>query len=255
MITNVSLICVYNKKSVYNDILIESLKKQTIKCELIGIDNSNGRFSSAAAALNYGVTLSHGNLLIFVHQDIEFTTEHSLEELIKRLSVLERGDVAGVAGEIVLDGKRVCCTSITFGKHRMSYKAIPINETREVESLDECLFAMLRETWEDNKLNESVCNGWHFYAVEACYHARKHNHHVYVVKSSLNHLSASGTLDNGYYSTLSALCEHYKNSFPYIVSTTTYIRTAAYKKDIAIMRLKRSVKKCIASKGRIGKKK
>lgn len=50
----ISIVCVYNNQDILNDWLLKSLKNQTIKFELIKIDNTRNTFKSAEEALNYG---------------------------------------------------------------------------------------------------------------------------------------------------------------------------------------------------------
>ena len=49
-----SIICVYNNRDILEKYLLNSLKVQSIEYELILIDNTSGKFNSAAKALNYG---------------------------------------------------------------------------------------------------------------------------------------------------------------------------------------------------------
>ena len=55
----VSLVCVYNKKDMF-DQMVASAQNQTAGFEVIGIANTDHRFSSAASALNWGGAASQG---------------------------------------------------------------------------------------------------------------------------------------------------------------------------------------------------
>ena len=55
----VSLVCVYNSKNMF-DQMVASAQDQTVGFEVIGVDNTNRRFSSAASALNWGGAASQG---------------------------------------------------------------------------------------------------------------------------------------------------------------------------------------------------
>ena len=76
----ISIICVYNNKEILEKYLLESLKTQNEEYELILIDNRENKFNSAASALNYGGKKSKGEILIFVHQDVEFY-ENNLKDI------------------------------------------------------------------------------------------------------------------------------------------------------------------------------
>lgn len=49
----ISLVCCYNNLQQYKD-MQKSLENQTVEYELIGIDNREGKYKSAASALNVG---------------------------------------------------------------------------------------------------------------------------------------------------------------------------------------------------------
>lgn len=67
----VSIIIVYTDDNLLRECLLYC-KQQTFKdeIELITLDNRESRFPSAAQALNYGAENSHGDVLIFLHQDL-----------------------------------------------------------------------------------------------------------------------------------------------------------------------------------------
>ena len=44
----VSVICVYNKTDVFKNLLQKSLKRQFLQAELIAVDNTKQKYSSAA---------------------------------------------------------------------------------------------------------------------------------------------------------------------------------------------------------------
>ena len=49
-----SIVVIYNDKEVFENVLLKSLKSQSVKYELIAINNTEGKYTSAAKALNYG---------------------------------------------------------------------------------------------------------------------------------------------------------------------------------------------------------
>jgi hypothetical protein len=66
-----SVICVSNDEKVPKTCLLAGLSKQTTAYEFINVENRDGRFSSAAKALNRGGKDAKGKYLTFVHQDTE----------------------------------------------------------------------------------------------------------------------------------------------------------------------------------------
>ena len=95
----ISIVCVYNNKEILESYLLESVKNQTAKFEFIGIDNTKEQFKSAAKALNYGGRQAKGKYLMFVHQDVDLSTNTWLEEVVKILDEIPNLGIAGVAGK------------------------------------------------------------------------------------------------------------------------------------------------------------
>ncbi|MDD6225493.1 MAG: glycosyltransferase, partial [bacterium] len=77
----ISLITVYNNMPLLDDMLKTAEQQKNVEIDYIMIDNRNGRFSSAAAALNYGIKQSKGEVVVFLHQDIEFLEPDVLEKV------------------------------------------------------------------------------------------------------------------------------------------------------------------------------
>lgn len=48
-----------------------------------------------------------------------------------------------------------------------------LKEKTEVESLDECCFAMTKKIYNKVRFDEETCSHWHLYAVDFCYEARR----------------------------------------------------------------------------------
>ena len=69
---DISIICVYNKTDIYENVLKKSLQLQSLQAEIIAVDNTNQEYSSAAKALNYGASCASGKVFVFAHQDVSF---------------------------------------------------------------------------------------------------------------------------------------------------------------------------------------
>lgn len=223
----ISIICCYNSEEKLK-YLTDSLAYQDISYEPVLVDNSQNRFSCAAEALNYGAAAAQGDLLFFVHQDIRFKTKDSLRSLAEKSSVLKIHDIVGCAGAVLENGRKKTITNMTYSPAEKHYPGTFGEELLEAESLDECLFIMKKETWEQHPFDEKVCDHWHFYAVEQCLYNRLKGGRVYVLDSEINHLSETGTLDRTYFRALVRLLRHYRGKYPYIVATTGYWTTGSY---------------------------
>ena len=75
-----SIICVYNNKQVLDAWLLRSLSNQTREFELILLDNTQKKYTSATEALNSGGKSAKNDYLLFVHQDIDFLVDTWLEK-------------------------------------------------------------------------------------------------------------------------------------------------------------------------------
>ena len=94
---SVSIVCVYNNLAVRQQCLdrsIQALSSEASDVEYLPIENVNGTYPSAGAALNQGVTLAKNEVVIFVHQDVFL---HSLTALKRAAGQMQEGGF-GVLG-------------------------------------------------------------------------------------------------------------------------------------------------------------
>ena len=77
---SVSIICVFNDPEVRRGCLDRSIAEHRDEAavEYLPIDNVDGSFATAGAALNHGASLASHDYLVFVHQDVYL---HSLAAL------------------------------------------------------------------------------------------------------------------------------------------------------------------------------
>jgi len=95
----ISVVCVYNNKTILEDCLLKSLHVQTTEYELILVDNTEGRFKSASKALNFGAGNAKGKYVMFVHQDIDLCSNSWFNDIEKMLDSITNLGIAGVAGK------------------------------------------------------------------------------------------------------------------------------------------------------------
>lgn len=221
----ISVICVYNDKNSFETQLCASLKIQNVEYELVALDNTNNRFKSAAAALNYGSSIATGNVFIYAHQDIFLKGENELRRFADAIENVPNGTVVGTQG--VKEPSRLYYSNITAGNTYIS----DINREFEdgyyqVSCVDEGFFGMKKETWTLLNFNETLCDNWHLYCVEMCLHTRKLGNKVYVYPIQLHHFSM-GTISLDYMRNLKQLCKFYRKDFKYIWTTCYKVRTNA----------------------------
>lgn len=101
-----TIVCCYNQKSIFNE-MIRSLNEQSEKVKIIGINNSDGRFSSCSAAFNSVMDQIHTKYVIFSHQDIIYNTDDSLSRIIDYFGKIDLYDIVGVVGRSSLTKERI----------------------------------------------------------------------------------------------------------------------------------------------------
>lgn len=211
----VSVICCYNNEKVYKELLLASLQLQNINYELIAISNQNGEFKSAASALNYGASRAKSKVLVFCHQDVELLEEDALDRIRKECLDCNAGDIIGIAGNKSRD-KKIISNILQEKKEKSIFKHF--TDKVEVETVDECLFAMKKKTWKNIKFDEKTFSGWHLYAVDVCLNTKRKGGKAFVIDVRAYHHSP-GKVDDSYWRDFKKLIKKYKNDFDYITTT------------------------------------
>lgn len=190
--THVAIVCVANDSAVREHCLDRSIaehRHEAPATEYIPVDNSQGAFASAGAALNHGVSLAHNEVVVFVHQDVYLHSLAALEEAAGMLADHPEIGVHGSVG-ITADGRIV-------GRMRDRVVLIgePAAEPVDVDSLDEVLFMVPREELLREPLSASPDLAWHAYAVEYGLRMRAQGRRVTAGDIPLTHNSMSVNLD------------------------------------------------------------
>lgn len=216
-----SIVCVYNDESVMKEFLLEGLKKQKPCYELITLDNRSKTFSSAAAALNHGGRQASGEYIIFVHQDVMLLQPDWLERAEALLRGLKDMGVSGVAGMIKAKAPSVMRigtvpvdSGIWFVCHgpdkEPSLCKKDIDVPVQVQTLDEQLLLVPRETFEKLEFDEKTCPGWHLYGVDYALSCGKTGLKAYVLPLPVWHRSMGCFNTPEYYSALNAVLKKHK---------------------------------------------
>lgn len=237
----ISVICVYNDKKILDEWLLKSLKNQTVQFELITIDNTQGMFKSAAGALNYGGKEAKGKYIMFVHQDVDLTSNSWLEDAEKILESIPDLGIAGVAGmseEYHPFGSR-WRTIIQHGDPPQMVSPMlskPIQNPERVQTLDECLVIIPKSVFNVLTFDEKVCDDWHLYAVDYCLSVKKLGLGIYAIPIFIYHRSMGvhtflgsqpiPIYPRGYYQTLEKVLKKHKNYFKRIYTTTGFWSTS-----------------------------
>ena len=183
----ISIVCVFNNVELLERRLLDSLRTQTARHEVMTVDNRHNRFTNAASALNWGAAQAKGEWVLFAHQDVEFLSSDWLLKAENTLESLRSVGWVGVAG------------STTDGAHRgflrngAALQGLPFKRAVEVQTLDELLLIHRRESRERKYFDELV-PGWHAYGVECCCNALRKGEKNYVLSLPVWHDSPGTNL-------------------------------------------------------------
>src|SRR3989338_1140433 len=218
LLPTITIVCVYNNKSIFRDYLLKSLNKQNIVYELIAIDNSCNSFKSASSALNYAGTKASGNYIMFVHQDVMLLSDSWLQEAEKMLKEI---------GNFLVNQRN----RIFHGNNWRPWGRV-IKRPEIVQTLDECLTIIPKSIFNVFKFDEQICNGWHLYVVDYCLKVKLIGLNSYVIPMLVHHRSTGtspktflGIISNlghyqpEYYNVLEKLLMKYRCDFNIIYTT------------------------------------
>lgn len=188
---SVSIVCVYNKLAVRKECLdrsIEALASERTDIEYLPIENVDGTYSSAGAALNYGVSLAKNDVIVFVHQDVYL---HSLVALKEAAGQMQSAGF-GLLGAVGMRSDRRLIGRI---RDRVLLAGDLVSQPTEVDSVDEVLFMVPRAQLLSEPLIETPDLAWHAYAVEYGLRMRRKGLRVGVANVPLTHNSLSVNIE------------------------------------------------------------
>lgn len=204
----ISIVCVYNKKDVLDEFLIKSLKNQSAEYELILMDNTNGKFNSAAEALNEGGSKAKGDYLMFVHQDVDLKSDTWLEDAERTLNSLDNLGIAGVAGRSKFE--KELTTNIMHDMPPVFVSPFRMKSPEKVQTLDECLVVIPRSVFDSVKFDEKTCDDWHLYGVDYSLSIKTEGYEVYAIPLSIYHSSPGNSFSENYGKTLEKLLKKHE---------------------------------------------
>lgn len=226
----ISLISVYN-----NELLLKQMKhsaemQKEVFVDYVLIDNRLNKFSSAAAALNYGITQVKSEVVVFLHQDIEFLDEMVLESIYD-FAVSHQNTIFGAAGVTSKNNKdytQTLLSSMFSGPNRSKNNGL--DSPQECFTLDECLIACHRSIMNKLAFDEIICDGWHLYGADLCLQAQiTDGLNVMAVPMNVWHKS-NGNADTSYFITQNRLAKKYRGRFRIINTTNGYQYTGSFKR-------------------------
>ena len=223
----ISLITVFNNIGLLNRLKETALLQKNVQIDYVFIDNQSGRFSCAAVALNFGFSQAKGDVIVFLHQDIEFVDDITLEYIFD-FAVSHPNTLFGAAGVHSRNEEsfnRTLLSSMYSGPNKK--KNDGLDGPRECFTLDECLIACHRSVMDKLAFDEKVCNCWHLYGADLCLQAQiTEGLNVMAIPMNIWHKS-NGNADRNYFQTQDCLAKKYKKYFKVINTTNGYQYTDA----------------------------
>jgi len=216
----ISIICVYNDERAFGSMLKKSVQRQISHNELIPVDNTGGTFKSAPEALNYAARQSHGDYLMFVHQDVILTDKEWLGSTEIILNGIPNLGVAGCAG-VDDNGKKQ-----GFIRDRYHYWGRPITASKEVQTLDESILIIPRRIFERIQFDEANFKGWHCYGADYCLTAISQGLSNHVIPSQIYHNSPNTNIA-GLFQQHKILFGKHKSSNAHIHTTSRSLSRSA----------------------------
>jgi hypothetical protein len=188
--SSVSIVCAYNDPAVRRECLdrsVQTYSRPAAGVEYLPVDNVDGRYRSAGAALNHGASLARNDVVVFVHQDVFL---HSLAAVIRAAGQMRVGGL-GVLGAV---GVRRDGRIAGLIRDRAVLLGVPVQQPTDVDSVDELLFMVPRPLVLRHPLTESPDMAWHAYAVEYGLRVRRLGLRVGVADIPLTHNSLTANL-------------------------------------------------------------
>lgn len=190
--TPVSIVCVFNDAHVRSACLDRSIRAglaHAPQTEYLPVDNTDGRFRSAGAALNDGARRARHDVVVFVHQDVYL---HSLVALERAAAALQDDPRTGMVGAVGITPRGTVAGVV---RDRVVLIGAPSSPSVDVDSVDEVLFLVERARVVAAPLSEDPDLAWHAYAVEYGARVRREGLRVTTHDVLLTHNSMTTNLD------------------------------------------------------------
>ncbi len=220
----ISLITVYNDKRKLETMINTSKQQLNVDIDYVLIDNSQRNFSSASSALNTGILKSKTDVLVFLHQDIEFLEANVLEKIYD-FALKNKNIIFGAAGVQDKNNNKnpKLLSAMAEGENYKRYDTL--KKPEKVFTLDECLIACHRNCISRVRFDEQVCDGWHLYGADLCLQAVVDDElDVMALPMNICHKS-HGNADDSYFITQKKVGRKYKKYFKFINTTNGYVYT------------------------------
>ncbi len=211
----ISVICAYNNREKLDRYLISSLNSQDSPFELLAIDNTLGRYPSAAEILNETARKARYGHLMFVHQDVMLLSDTWLTDAQRSLRHLRNPGAAGVAGI----SWRGLAASVLHGNPPFRAVLKKLRKPVPVQTLDGCLMIVPTEVFQKIAFAESAVSGWYLYTANYCLDLIRAGYLIYVLPYPIYHESTGPSDQNVYEKARQNLIERHRDHIQVIYTT------------------------------------
>lgn len=237
----VSIIVCSRKSSLSNTLQVNIKNTVGETFEIICIANTDNRLS-IFEAYNQGVEQAHGEILVFMHDDVVFQTQDWGQIITKCLEDNQTA-IAGVLGGQLIDETSYSWTSSGFYSGQVvqvshgtktKYNHNGSNMGNEVVALDGMFLAMRKELFEKQilKWDTVTYDGFHFYDLDICMQAVSQGYKVQVVPIMIEHHSL-GAFNLSFYDSCKAFHQKWDSRLPVKTrSITSEQQRTAYQKAL-----------------------
>ena len=216
------IVCVYNNLQLFEQMVSSTESYSDSEIKIVGIDNRNNQFSSAASAYNYALqNLCEAEVIVFCHQDIIWKSG-ALSD-IYCACINDNNTLFGAAGVLAsISKKNGCVSAITHPGHK--FTSLSESEMIKVFSLDELMIAGNKELFQKVRFDPDTCFAWDLYAVDLCLQCHLQEINVVVIGLDIQHLSC-GILTENYYKAQRAIAYKYHRNYSIIFTTCGWFFT------------------------------
>jgi hypothetical protein len=211
----ISVICAYNNREKLDKYLVRSLDRQKSPFELLVIDNTQGRYPSAAGILNETAKMARYDYLMFVHQDVALMADTWLIDAQRSLIHLRDLGAVGAAG----NGSKGVASSVHHGNPPFRKLRKKPRKPVPVQTLDGCLMIVPKAVFQKIPFDEKVVNGWYLYTANYCLDLTRAGYLIYVLPCAVYHESTGPADPVSYDQARQVLIERHRDHLKVIYTT------------------------------------
>lgn len=210
---DMELFCIYNDMRILNKFLLESIERQNVQCKVTLYDGSiNHKRGGAASIYNKLISDSDAKVLVCIHQDVSFMSDNVLQDIYDFVSSHSQYIIGAAGVRQKQGGNLAVYGNVVEGNEGEYNRLIHIKVPKEVLCVDECFFAFHKKVYQLIQFDEKTCDGWHFYAADLCYSAKKFGIQSVVYPVDIWHKS-TGRISDDFYVQLRRIQKKYRKNF------------------------------------------